>query len=557
MFISRTVHPQLGSAQQTQHAKVQRDPKHFAFASQIVPQWAPEGGFEHSLVNQTNGSEDKTDKSVTTSAWKLERVAHALSRDAWQHARKDIKQSIQSIPYHGLWAGAKQFKADQAVIYGQIGQDLVRSLNGALGQYNTAEQLGKSLKQAYVTTCLIMKTAGLPLTILSQEYNMVFLRAPKRPNAAQAAMLQRVLAEQVWQQVHAFFSHQAKTTPSRAAAIEEVRRSLRSHIPLMNIGICSDLKTNHLSHVEQLAHCAIGASAAAKLARAEPKGFVFANAQSVVDALQSYRSLLCEHQHLHTRQGAPLVARTPQGTLLLNPHVLAEFRAKKLDGVEQEVVGRAVALLNCLDWVQQSRFSELANHLDRAVEGRSLVRRWRGSKTRTHGPAIKAFCLAHVPYLALAEELTRNDGTLFWMDMKKLAVRCHIIREAEAMRLLAQADAGNKLAMEDIVEAMIAIDTRVQDARDVLPAAAQLADHYLQQQGIKATLRIHIGGDDAAMLIHVNGEALTPKLAADVGNHIAAHSDRLRVAHTPVHKGDNLAAEMCRIDRILAATKID
>lgn len=488
--------------------------------------------------------------------WDLDLMARAFSLGDLKSAKRQIQNSIKRVPYHGLWAGTTQLKKSGAIVFGQIGQDLVRSLNNALGQYATAEQLGQALQQAYKSACGILRQEGLYLQVMSQEYNMVFMRSSRTPTQVEAKRLQSVLAEQVWQKTQTFLEQAQHKYPGKVTAIESVRTSLREDVPLLNVGICSGLKTNGLSSVEYAARFAIGASAAAKIARTQAEGFSFADVDQVCAALRNYRDLLRSFSDV-SLEGLPVVMSDQNGDFILNPSVLVLFRGKKLQGAANEIIGKAVSYLNCLDWVQQSRFSDISCHFENALKGRKLVRELNLKTAAKHDRSIKEFCLKHVPYLGLADELTRSDGTLFWVDMKKLAVRCHVIREAEALSLLHRVDAHEKLNMDDIVDSMIAIDTRVQDARDVLPAAAKLAQEYLSVQGLDATVRFHIGGDDAALLVHLNGKSLPAQLAADLGNYLACNSERLRIAHCSVKAGANLAEEMCKLDRILAATKID
>ncbi|RYF11384.1 MAG: hypothetical protein EOO40_03410, partial [Deltaproteobacteria bacterium] len=406
--------------------------------------------------------------------WSLDIVAEALAKADVSQVSRHLRDAMQRVPYHGLWAAAIHRVPSGALLYGQLGQDIVRSMNGALGQYSTAERLGACLKHAYANTCRSMAKEGVHLTLLAQEYNMVFLRAPQLPTVAQAQRLQEVLNAQVWQQVRHFVTQAKQAYPLRREALAEVEATLLPDVPLINLGVCPHKLAGPQPRAQQVARAAIGASAAAKLARLGSTGFAFAEPGPIMAALAQYRGALDGMRH-RSLQGEPLVLEGAGGELLLSPAILALHRAKKLCPELASEISGLVGLLNCLDWVQQSRFGDIPLLAQRARLGRRLKRSVGGARADQQLEAVRTFCRSFVPYLALAEELVGHDGTLFWIDMKKLAVRCHIIREAEAMQLLARQDAGEQLSLEEVVDSIIAIDTRVQDAREVLPSAIELA----------------------------------------------------------------------------------
>lgn len=532
----RMVSPQKGSVK----AKLGR-----GFVACDGPQSALTQAHDESITPRANASE-----------WKIDRVARAMSVNLMHEVRAELRDSIRRIPYHGLWAGACTTKPQHAILMGQLGQDIVRSLNGALGQYVTAEKFGAQLRRAFQKSCVSALAQDVRLEILSQEYNMVFLRADRCPSMAQARQIQQIFSREVWSHTLDFLRASELHHASRSEALQNIQQSLNRSIPLITIGFSKVLDHDNATQVERLARSAIAACAASKLARTRADGFAFAEANDIKDALESYFALLQEHRNRFVA-GHALVIESGSKRAMLNPSVLVEYRAKRLSGADAALVAQAIELLNCLDWVQQSRFTGLARLHRDAILGRNLMRGLSAKASARRLAGVKEFCLLYVPYLSIAEQMAKASGTLFWVDMKKLSVRCHIMREEKAAELLSRRGLDDELSVDTVVDAMVDIDLRVQDARDVLPQAIAVAKDYLHDNHIEHQLRFHLGGDDAAFFIHTRGSALDASTARGIGRQVAEQCSMIRVAFAEIPRGANLSEEICRLDRILSATKLD
>jgi hypothetical protein len=144
--------------------------------------------------------------------------------------------------------------------------------------------------------------------------------------------------------------------------------------------------------------------------------------ESLIEALNSYRRILERRQHVYP-DGIPFV-ETVRHHHSLNPQILVESRAGHLGG---RIVGEAVSYLNCLDWVQPSRFADIPTLCEEGEKSAKLI-----EDLRLRQPELEVFARKNITYFAMAQEISRHDATLFWIDLKKLGVRCH----ARQLRLI-------------------------------------------------------------------------------------------------------------------------
>jgi len=104
---------------------------------------------------------------------------------------------------------------------------------------------------------------------------------------------------------------------------------------------------------------------------------------------------------------------------------------------------------------------------------------------------------------------------------------------------------------------MIDINDRVQEFRDTLPELKETADRFLSRLKIRANIHIGVGGDDAALLVDVEGRTLQGHVANALAHTLAESTGMMRVGYANVFKGADLDEEMGRVDKSLQRTKID
>jgi hypothetical protein len=486
----------------------------------------------------------------------IQRTATALKGQRTnERDRTNLCRPLALPPHYGLWASVDGIPDKGCILCGQICQDIIRASNQTFGQRIVDQEMGSVLHAVYEEACRATSKRGWPMKVIDCEYNSVFFVTTRLPLRKELDLFQRDVSSSVYKAVSAFYDRQRKQHPHLAERIDATAQTFVPEVASLTVGVAvfrDGGEPFDSCRAKNVTRCAVAATAAAKLARATGTGWSFANPKPLIQALNNYRRILERHQHVY-HDGIPFV-ETARHHLSLNPKILVESRAGRLEGEIRDIVGEAVSYLNCLDWVQPSRFADIPTLCEEAKKSAELIEDLR--LRQPDAIELEVFARKNMKYFAMAQEISRHDATLFWIDLKKLGVRCHMIREAVAFDLLEQAK-FRRHTIGDIVDAMIYINDRVQDIRGTLPELKGTADKFLSHLNISANIHICVGGDDAALLVDVEGRTLQGHVANALAHTLAESTGMMRVGYSNVFKGADLDEEMGRVDRSLERTKID